>query len=151
MVKRFWCRVYLIHSPPLALFSLEGDGFEVLLLAYRLWPIAFHHSCNKKTVHLISWGKGFEIPILDKGMEFFWENLIHPIQLEFWISPQEFFHHILILLMEDRAGTVNEDASLFYITGKISQYRKLKLTQSLDILLPSSPFQIRVSPECPKP
>ena len=83
-------------------------------------------------------------------MEFFWEDLIHSIQLEFWIFPQKSFHDILILLMEDGAGTVNEDASLLYINGEISQYPKLEFTQSLDILRSSPPLQIRVSSKRPK-
>ena len=71
-------------------------------------------------------------------MEFFWKDLIQSIQLEFWMSLQKLLHHILILLMEDGAGAVNQNASLLHITGEISQYRRLKLTQSLDILLLSS-------------
>jgi hypothetical protein len=102
-------------------FAKEGNSFLLMFPLHPI-PLSLYHSRNKEPIHLISGGEGFEILILDKGMEFFWEDLIHSIQLEFWISPQKLFHHILVLLMEDGAGAVNEDASLCYINGEISQY-----------------------------
>src|SRR4030042_425309 len=82
-----------IYNTPL-LLSISGRGKCGLVLA-------FNHARNKKTIHFIFGGKGFEISILCKGVILGGKNFIHFIQLEFWMSFQKLFHHILIFLMEE--------------------------------------------------
>ena len=93
---------------------------------------------------MIPWRKGFKISFLDKKVIFFWKNFIDLVQSKLWMLVQKLFHYILIFLMKNRAGTVNQNTSLFDIKGKFSQYGRLKITQSPDIFFSPPPLQIRV-------
>jgi hypothetical protein len=73
------------------------------------------HSCCEKTIHPIFGGKGFEISVMDQGMASFWKDFLYSIQLKFRMFIQKPLHHIFILLMENRAGAINEDTSHLHI------------------------------------
>ncbi len=80
-------------------------------------------------------------------MEMMGKNLFNGIQLKFGMPLQEFLYDILVLLMENRAGAVDENAAIPHVTGEVPQNGGLKFTQSFNILQAFPPLQIGISPK----
>ena len=66
-------------------FAKEGNSFLLMFPLHPI-PLSLYHSRNKKSIHLIFWGEGFEILVLDKCVVFFWKDFIDSIQLKFRMS-----------------------------------------------------------------
>jgi hypothetical protein len=64
-------------------------------------------SGHKKAVHPVLGRKGLEVSVMNKPVASFWEGSLHPVKLEARMSLQESLDHIFVLLMKDRAGTIN--------------------------------------------